>query len=322
VNSSSRTRALVEGALMACLTAVLALIGIYIPFLGVLTSLVFTIPIIIVTIRHGVITGILSILTAGLLVFTLYEPLRGFLLILQYGALSIFYGYAFAKGRSPAVTLSVGTVIGAVSLLLTFYLGYVVTGTNDLAMFAQMKESIEPSIEMLRQFGYFNNPGVSEEGLRQLINATIDNALILIPAVFVVYGMFVALINYILSQRVLRKMGLPVQPLPPFINWRLPWWIIYGFVLGYGLNLVGKLQGNVLLTHIGVNIVSIYGIVFLILGLSLALFFQEKYLPGKMYRMLIFILLFLFYPLMSWLLMLGGIIDLLFNFRRRTGENY
>jgi len=316
-----RTRALVEGALMACLTAVLALIGIYIPFLAVLTSLVFTIPIVIVTIRHGVLTGVLSILTAGLLVFALYEPLRGFLLILQYGVLSVYYGYAFAKNRSSALTLSIGTVIGAASLLLTFYIGYLVTGINDLEMFQQMKEGIGPTIDMLRQLGYFNNPEMSEESLRQYLTTLFDNAMVLIPAVFVLYGMFVAIINYLISQKVLGKMGIPVPPLPPFTQWRLPWWTVYGFIIGYGLNLGGKLWGNVMLANIGFNIVSVYGIVFMVLGLSLVLFFQTKYFPGQFYRALVFILLLFFYPLVSWLFMIAGLTDVLFNLRRRVGEN-
>lgn len=321
MDSSSRTRAMVEGALMACLTAVLALIGIYLPFLAVLTSLVFTIPIIIVTIRHGVLTGVLSILTAGLLVFTLYEPLRGFMLLLQYGGLSIFYGYAFAKELNSAYTLGIGAVIGAISLLLTFYVGFIVTGISDLAMFQQMKASVGPSIEMLKQLGYFNNSGVSEEAFRQFIISSIDNALILIPAVFVLYGMMVAIINHIISQKILRKMGIHVQPLPPFTEWRLPWWTIYGFILGYGFNLLGNFWGNDLWIKIGYNISSIYGIIFLVLGLSLVLFLQKKYLPGRMYRTFIFIFLVFFYPIISWIMMIIGIVDLLFNYRSRIRGN-
>lgn len=306
---------------MACLTAVLALMGVYIPFLAVLTSLVFTVPIIVVTIRHGVLTGVLSILTAGLLVFALYEPLRGFMLLLQYGALSIFYGYAFAKKMSSSFTLTIGTVIGAVSLLLTFYAGYIVTGINDLALFEQMKESIDPVIQMLREFGYFNNPQMDEETIRQLLTRAVDNALLLIPAVFVIYGMFVAVVNYLVSQKVLAKMGVQVQALPPFTHWRLPWWTVYGFILGYGLNLFGKLREIEPAAYIGYNIISVFGIIFLVLGLSLVLFLQERFLPGKMYRAVVIITILLFYPMLSLLLMLIGLVDLLFNYRSRIGEH-
>ena len=111
-----------EGALMAAITAILGLAGIYLPFVRIFTDMIWTIPIVVVTTRHGLTAGAVSLGVAGLLIFALAHPLQAVFLILQFGALALFYGCAFKKGIKPSFTLLVGTGVAVLSLLLVILL--------------------------------------------------------------------------------------------------------------------------------------------------------------------------------------------------------
>jgi len=320
LNSTLRTKALIEGALMACITAILALTGTYLPFLGFIITLFFAIPTIIIAIRHGLSAAVLSLLTAGVLVAILYEPVRGAALLLDFGPLALFYGYALSRNKSPVLTLTVGAVVSAASQLLAIYFIYLLTGVNELSLFEQMRESIEPMIETLREMGTFNNPQITEEMARQMLNAYVDGVLLLIPGAFALFGIFAAVTNYVISQKVLSKLGKFIQPLPPFTQWKMPWWGIYGLILGLVFNVAGNWKDNELLGRIGINIINVYWILFFVLGMSLVFYLQNRYFPGKMFRWFLIFIIVLFYSSIAYIVIIVALIDTFYDFRQKIAR--
>jgi uncharacterized protein YybS (DUF2232 family) len=323
VNQSLRTRAIVEGALMATLTAILALVSIYIPVLRIVTDLIWTIPVIIVTVRHGLRTGILTTGVAGLLIFTLAGPRLALLMLLQFGILAMLYGHAFHKNWNPGITLLGGTLVSILAMILVVFLSFSLFGLGTFSIHDYIQESMEATMQLYRGMGLIGpETGHTEESLRQILQESVQMFITFIPALFVLYGLFTAFINYIIAQMVLRRLEIQVPHLPPFSKWRLPWWVIWGFIVGYGMNLAGGYLANPVLSKIGTNIIFIYTPVLFLLGLAVVFHMLQKYTqtPG-FFRPLVLLFVLLFARYAIWLLAGIGLIDLVFNYRQLPGND-
>lgn len=325
MTSFRQTGSIVEGALMASLTAILALVGIYLPILRIFTNLVWTIPIVLATVRHGLSTGIMSIVVAGLLIFSLSSPLEAVFLVLQFGGLALVYGYAFHKKWRPGLTLLSGAAVAMVSVAMVFALSLLVVGVEAGSILEQLKEGIEPTIELYKQLGFFERyaaQGLTEEAARDMLTAIINQITLVIPALLVLYGLMSAFINYFVAQKILLRLKTPVPQLPPFIKWQLPWWTVWGFIAGYGANLAGAFSHQQTLSTIGSNIMFVYFPVLFILGLAVVSFFINKHFPGVfIYRLVFLLFVFFFFQYAAWFLSILGLVDLIFNYRRLSGEH-
>lgn len=323
MNSSTKTRSIVEGALLASLTAVLAVIGLYIPVLRLLTDFVVIVPIIIVSVNHGVNYGFMSLIVAGLLITLLSGPVKAIFVILQFGGIALFFGYAFHKKIKAEKTLLIGVFVAIISMLVIYLFSYIMFGFASIDIISQMKASIEPSLELYKQFGLLNpEQGLTEETYRLIMDAYIKLLTIIIPAMLMIYGLSSAFLNYIVAQKILKKLKISVPELPSMRYWRLPWWTIWGFILGYGAMVLGNYFQNTLIANIGLNIMIVYGPVLFILGLAVVNYYIKERLGGAgLYRLLLVIFIMFFMPF-SFVMIAGlGLFDLLFNYRRLPGKN-
>ena len=320
MNTPARTKAVAEGAMLAVLTALLALTGIYIPFLYFFTNLVWTIPVVLATVRHGPLTGVLSLTVAGLLIFMMAGLVTAVYMILLFGGLALVYGYAFHKGVKPGITLSCGTVVVVLSFLAASAFSFLVTGINPFDLAAAMQESVETTIALYRELGFFEKygaQGVTEESVRRMLQGFVEVLRRFLPALLAMYGLMIAFINYIISQKILHKLKTEVPPLTPFIYWRLPWWTIWGYILGFGANLAGSYWHNQTLGAIGSNIMMVYSPVLFVLGIAVACFFLGKYLRGeRIYYFFLALFIFFFFRISVYALTIVGLADLLLNYRR------
>jgi uncharacterized protein YybS (DUF2232 family) len=325
VSNSLRTQALAEGALMATLTAILGLVGIYLPFIRVFTDMLWTIPIVIVTVRHGLTTGAISLGVAGTLILVMAHPLSAFFLVLQFGGLALFYGVAFKKGYKPAKTLLVGTGVAVLSLFLVIVLLIGLFSMDIVNISKQMQASIDPTIELYNKLGFFKHSaqtGLTEEVVRQMLEAFTKTLTLLIPALFVLWALATAFLNYVIAQLVLLRLKIKIPVLSPFREWQLPWWTVWGFILGFAAYLVGDYFALEKLLHIGMNIMLIYAPILFILGLAVVSFYVGKYFTSTASRLLIIITAFLFFRFVFLALMVVGLLDLLLNYRHLPSKNY
>lgn len=317
----SRTLPMVEGAFMACIAAILALAGIYIPVLSIFTNFVWTVPIILIIVRYGPVRGLTAFAVAILIIIVTYSPLAAFFHLIQFGGLTMTYGYAFHKKISPGLTLAAGAVVAAISMVLGFYLAFLVTGLNTINMAEQMKEAIEPSMELLRGMNYFARTGLSEEAVRAQFITAIDLMNLVIPGLLALSGLTTAVINYVAAQKILNRLKTPIPSLPPFRFWRLPWWTVWGLLVGLGFNILGSYTGNPVYSNLAANILLIYYFILTFMGLAVANYYINERLQGAlMYRVMLFAFLFLFMQLVTMILAIVGLFDMLFDYRRLGRE--
>ncbi|MCR4440610.1 MAG: YybS family protein [Peptococcaceae bacterium] len=320
---SLRTKAIAEGALMAVITAFLAVAGLYIPFMQLLIFFVWTIPGVLVIVRHGPAAGILSIAVAGFMILIIAGPMRAFFAVLQFGGLALVYGYAFSRRWQAGVTLLAGSAVMIVSTLVLYYLVYLLTGINNLNIAGELKEAVEPTIELYKNMGIIGpGKGLSEAMLRESLLAAVEFLTAYFPAIFALSGVASAFLNYFAAQKILYRFKIEIPGFPPFIHWRLPWWTVWGFIAGFGASMAGNYWHNNVLTQIGNNIIMLYGPLLFIIGLSVCAFLMQKYVGQEfIYRLIFLSVVVFFFSLTYKILFVVGLLDLFFDYRRIQGEN-
>ena len=122
------TKAITEGALMAALTAILAMTGILVPFLNPIVMLIWTLPVVIVCIRHGMRAGAATIAVAGFIILGVGTPMNALDMLLTSAAPALFIGcgfyYKWPTERTlffTAITAIIG--LGVVILISIFIMG-------------------------------------------------------------------------------------------------------------------------------------------------------------------------------------------------------
>lgn len=309
---------------MAVITTFLALIGIYIPFFKLIVNWVWTIPIVLVTVRHGLLAGTLSIGVAGLLILSFAGPVEAVLLMVEFGGLALLYGYAFHKNLNPGIALLGGTLVAILSTLVLYGLYFLIAGINLFDLAGQMRESIQPTIDLYRSMGIFDKyagQGLTEETVRQMLNSAVYFLSLVVPGFLVIMGLSSAFLNYIIAQKILARLFRTQTPqLPLFRLWRLPWWTVWGFIAGFAAYLLGSYTNQKLLSVAGMNVMLVYWLVAFVLGLAVISFFMHKK-PEKLglYRFILIITLVFFFQYATLIIGGFGIADLLFNYRRLPG---
>lgn len=321
MNKNADIKSITEGALLAGLTAILAISGVYIPFLGAVTSMIWTIPIVVAVVRHGLSIGILATIVAGIIMFLSVSPLTAIFLIIQYGGLGLLFGYLFKNQASAGRTLLLGAIVAGISFAISFNLFMLVTGADLNSMQKELSASMETVVEMYRNMGLFNSDnGFTEAEFRKMFDFMVQAFVVLIPGLVIIYGIVVALVNFLLGRVVLKRLGAPITKLPSFSEWRLPWYLVYGVIIALGTVVLGNKTEVDWLVKIGVNILYVYLPILLILGVSVFTYFYKSWKLTKAFRLMIIVFFFLYFNFWFTLLPFIGLFDLVLNFRRLGDE--
>lgn len=314
-----RLRPLVEGALFAAITAVFGIISLNLPLMSFFTDFLWGIPIIIVFIRHDWRIGVMALTVAGLLTLILTEPVMAGLLFLQLAPVAVAYGLMFKKRFPAGSVLLTGTLVTVIAE--AFVLGLLLyTQRNVFHFEEEISRQAREAIEFYRKTGLleqYAKQGLNEAALRELVDGTVRLTKLLIPGSFVIVAAVKAALTYLVSVRVLERLGLGRFRLPAFSEWHLPWYASWAFLSGLLLTLAGDNYGMPVLAAIGKNIVFICFPIFFIIGLAVSVhFFRRWTLPGWVKILLVVIAVL---NLSGTLLLLTGIgiFDPLISFRTK-----
>lgn len=317
----SEASSLVEGALLAALTAVLVLIGYVIPPLMIVTSMVWTSPIVVLVIRRNLKVGVMATIVAGLLVMLVTGPVQAFLLIINFGVLGLVYGYLFKAKVGTARALIGGALAAAVSSAMGIGVVFLVAGGSFAQMDHQMRVMVDVFMDAYQRAGIleqFAQQGITPEKLRSDL---IKFMRVLLPGGLVIGATFTALINLVTSRLVLLRLRLPAPDLPPFREWQLPWYMVWGVIVGLGLWLAGDYYGRPTVVAVGQNILFVYAFILMVIGLAVLIYFYKNMKLSPLMKGLLIALLILNQRFVMVALVGLGLFDTLFNYRRLTGGN-
>lgn len=308
----ANTRSIVEGAMLSAITIIISFIALYVPVLGIFASLIWPVPIVILGIRHGLRTSILSTAVAGIAVAMFQGPAQAFNVVLGFGLLGIVMGWAIRKDFSPYKVLFISSLASLVSELMLIGATIYIMGFNPMkAELSAMKDSITMVGNL------YKSMGASPEMVKEIMGTygkLIDFFVIAIPALLVMSSVVSAFLNYLVTKLILSRLGQKLRDFTPFWQWKLPEFTVFFFLLGVLLNLLEYYYPHGILKSIGLNLQLLFGFAFIIEGLSLAAYYMGRYNVAKILRVL-FIFLVFFNPIVSQVVLWAGMFDILFNFR-------
>lgn len=307
-----RVSPLVEGAFLALITAGLGALAIYAFPVKFLVDYIWGIPLIIIVKKYNLRIGFLTLATTFFITWLLTDPVMTLLLIVELAPLALVYALLFKYEVSPGAILLSGVVIALVSDLLTI-LGYLYLARVNFI----------PSEEVLRmqaqQFvDMYIKMGLSAVQAKQLMDTVIKLTLILIPSTLAIVAIIRAFLTYIVATRILRKMNFRVATLPPFSQWRLPWYSIWSLILGLGMSLVGDQYKIKLVADVGKNLVFVVLPLFLVIGIAVISHFFKTWQIPPWFKVLLVITAFINFSASLVVLVFIGLFDSVLSFRKWT----
>lgn len=309
-----RITPMTESGLLTALSVILAMLAVYLPVLGIAAALIWALPILVLVVRHGIRWGIMAVLVSGVIMALLIEPVLSLRMVISFAPTGLLLGLGFRRGWSGAKVFSTSLLASIAGKLAAIALVFAVTAVNPLNM---EMDSVRETFTSV--FQMYEDMGVDEAALaqsRQEIETGLMMMQLLMPLVVLMMGILDTAVGFLIGTRVLRRLGESVRELPPFAEWRLPSFFLYLF----GFAMVGIYWGGTreiqLLYQISLNANMVAIFAGLIQGLALTHCVMRHFRLATVARIIIFVLI-ITSGFLTQLVALTGLIDMLFDYRRR-----
>lgn len=316
MTQQQRLNPLVEGALLASITAVMGALAIYLLPFKFLFDFAWGVPAIVIIKRHNLQTGLLTLITAGFLIWMFSNPLMTGLLFVELAPLALTYGTLMKNGSSAGRNVLIGIVV---SVFSTVALLLILLSIDPLSVFPDeqiLRQQSEIVADMYSKIGLMD-----VQGTNYFASVSVSAIKILIPSFFVFSAVIRAFVTYLIAAGVIRKLGYRVDSLPPFSQWKLPWYFTWVLIIGLGLTLLGdqfRLQTAALVGKI--TVFSVLPL-FLVIGLAVVTYFFKVWKIPVFLKVFIGFIAFINLTGSVVLFTLMGIFDPLIPFRNRKKAN-
>lgn len=306
------TKKLTEGAILLAVFAVLLLITVYVPVIGMIVNLFLAVPFIIFAAKNDG-KSIIVFMIAALFLSVIVGSILSLPLGLAYGTTGVVIGYLIQlrKGRIPI--LIVGSLVFLINLIIIYAVTTVIFNVNMIdEMFATMNESIQTSAELLKNFG---NPEETEKAIEQMVKgiALLET---LLPTLIVMASISVVFVIQLVSFPIIKRFGIEIKKWNSVKEISLPksllWYYLITLLLSMFLN---PEEGTYVYTAL-LNLTYILQFFMIVQGYTFMFYFFSKKGMSKAVSITIAVVSFLI-PIFLYIIAILGIIDLGFDLRNK-----
>ncbi|MBY0123634.1 YybS family protein [Bacillus sp. S/N-304-OC-R1] len=302
---------LTEGAVLLAAFAVLILITMYVPVLGLVSNLFLAVPFILFGAKN---TRMFSFvfLIAAILISLIVGTLLAVPLTFTYGLTGIVIGQFIKEKRSRISSFISATLVFLATVLIQYAASIVFFKINFIKdSIDVLRDSLQQSRSLIESIGQGSGEKVIqqfEQSLQLLETIT--------PSLFVLIALFGVLLIELVSFPIVKRFGIEIGRWKPFREMVLPksilWYYLLAMLASFVLNPeVGSYWYTAL-----INLGFLLQLLLILQGLSLVFFFCHK--KGMSKTVPIFIMVFTFLiPIFLSIVRILGIIDLGFELRKR-----
>jgi uncharacterized protein YybS (DUF2232 family) len=314
LTADGKTRSLTDWAFFTILIAIIGLAGFYLPPLYIFAAMLIPLPAALLVLKGDMRYGILGLAAAGLILTVTIQPNAAFILVFQYGLLGVLYGLFFKDRASSAKILSMGMLYAVVSAFLYVALNYFITGNNLLVLGEADRDLIVQMMAAYRDAGMFND--IPPEWQGSAADGIISTFELFIPGQYVVSTAALSAVTYFLARACLQRLNYFLAPRLVFTAISLPWYSIWGLITGLALTLAGDHFSWLPAAQTGKNLLFVLSWLYLVLGLSVAVYFFRKINIAWPIKLILLVLALAYLPFSMVVVILLGVTDPLVNFRR------
>lgn len=274
----------------------LTAVNYFLPFLSMAVMILWPVPIVYLSQKKESSTVITVIIIAALLNGVLFGTLMGLMTVIGFGLVGFIIGNVIKEGFSPLKTLIIAVITVIISQVLIVYVSSTMINLDYQTMLRQAVESIGGDLD--------------QQSIEQLVMSQMNIIKLIFPALVAISATITGILNYYVSAWYLRRRGLNINLYKPINKWYFPRWI-----LSLAIVITLLLNGNIILLNI-----NIYAFFLAFLqGFAVVLNFlgqkSSSFLLKAAFVFFIFIL-----PPVPVVLILLGLLDLWFNFRKQSTQ--
>ncbi|NYE06186.1 uncharacterized protein YybS (DUF2232 family) [Bacillus niacini] len=304
-------RKLTEGAILLAAFAVLLLLTIYVPFLGMIVNLFLAVPFMLFASKNDG-KSIVVFIVASLLLSFIVGTIMSLPLTLAYGTTGVVIGYLIQKQKNMGVLFITGSLVFLVNLIIIYVASIVLFKVDMITeMIEMMRESLNVSADLLKNFG---NTQDSEKVLEQFNNG-LNLIKTLIPTLFVLSSFLIVFIMQLISFPIIKRFGVRVEKWKSFKEISLPKSILYYFLLTLLVNMLMNPEEGSFWYMAIINMTYILQFLMILQGYTFIFYYFDKKGFSKAISITIAIVSFLI-PIFLYIVGILGIIDLGFDLRK------
>ncbi|MBT2680326.1 YybS family protein [Bacillus sp. ISL-35] len=308
------TYKLTEGAILLAIFAVMLLITLYIPGLGMIVNFFLSLPFLMFGAKHDWKSTAVFTLAAVLLSMILGSFLA-IPLALAFGTTGAVMGYMVREGKSRFAVYIAGSVVFLVNLVAQYALSIVLFNINFIdEMVTVFRSSVDQAIKMLEQMGQ-----TPDEKLVSQFETMVDMIEVLVPSMFVMSSFLIVFLLQLASFPFMKRFGIKVPVWRPFRELNLPKSILWYYLITMIVALVMQPEQGTYWFWVISNLSFILQMLMVLQGISFVFYFTHIKGYTKAVPIIVIVLMFLL-PFILYIVRLLGIIDLGFDLRKRLGE--
>ncbi|HHY95222.1 MAG TPA: DUF2232 domain-containing protein, partial [Firmicutes bacterium] len=253
--TQSSLRPLAEGALMAALAVMLGLAGFYLPVLGMVATIVGPVPIVVAYLRQGPRTAVLAAAVAALLLGIFLGAIQALIMGFAFGSLGLALGRGFSRQAPASTTVLWAGLAVACATTVSAGLGFLFLHINPLDTVEQLLAAYERAPEIWARLGV---GGQMLEQMKAMTGAMRQFFWLAWPAAMAGGVLGAAAINWAVARSILRRLGYQVTSAAPFVQWRLPRWVLIPLAVGMALMVARPHYGPEWLYRLGFNLYLVF----------------------------------------------------------------
>jgi uncharacterized protein YybS (DUF2232 family) len=304
-------RKLTEGAILLAAFAVLLLLTIYVPFLGMIVNLFLAVPFMLFAAKNDG-KSIVVFIIASLLLSFIVGTIMSLPLTLAYGTTGVVIGYLIQKQKNMGVLFITGSLVFLINLIIMYVASIVLFKVDMITeMIDMMRESLNVSADLLKNFG---NTQDSEKVLEQFNNG-LNLIKTLIPTLFVLSSFFIVMIMQLISFPIIKRFGVKVEKWKSFKEISLPKSLLYYFLLTLLVSMLMNPEEGTFWYMAIINMTYILQFMIVLQGYTFIFYYFDKKGFSKAISITIAIVSFII-PIFLYIVGILGIIDLGFDLRK------
>lgn len=308
----TNTRKITEGAVLLAVFAVLLLVVMYVPILRYLSILVLPLPFIIYTVKYGLKSSLLFLLSSILLsiiVAAIVIPAA-----FSYGILGLVIGYCIKEKKSRTFLYIASTLSLTITILLVYLVSMVFLNMNVIKnMIYASEATLMETVDMLEKLGQEFPAGFDE-----MINLAFDLFTALLPTFLIITSFVLIYLILIVCSPILKRFEMALPRRVHFREWHLPQNIIWYFLVIMLTNFFTPVSFDSIFFIAMINLTFMLLLLFGIQGLSFVFYFAYNKGIAKAVPIIVIISIFFLFPIGYLLIILLGIMDIGFDMRQRV----
>jgi uncharacterized protein YybS (DUF2232 family) len=308
-------RKLTEGAILLAAFAALLLVTIYVPLVGAIVNLVLPLPFIMFSSKNSL-KMISAFFVAAIFISFIAGSLMGVGLMLIYGSAGVVIGFLLQKGKSRTFILIASSLTFMAGLVIS-YVVMVAFMKMDIIheLTVALNESVKNSEEMLKAMG----KGDQVKLLKEQNALMLKQIVTLAPSALIFASILSSFITQWICFPIAKRFGVKVQTWGNFRNLVLPKSLLWYYLIALGAMLLFHPQDGTYLYSVLINARYILETFILLQGIALLFFIFHQKSVAKGLAVLVVILTFMI-PIVRYIIMLLGITDLGFDFRKHFAK--